>query len=314
MIFKDNPLVTIVTPAYNQAEFLDETIASVLAQDYPHIEYIVLDDGSTDHTKTVLQKYQVKFHIESQQNMGQASTLNKGWDIARGEIFGYLSADDILYPGAITKLVAALQADASIAVVYPDCHLIDPASIIIKKNVCRQFDHENLVVEQECFIGPGALFRKDSYLKAGGWRPDLKLAPDREFWMRVGLNGGFKMLEEPLAGYRMHPKSISFYEKRPEIAMEYLRVMDDFYARKDLAQCLILRKDEAYSHALLVIARSHLRSGDLTGGYKKYREAIARYPRHHSLRTILSLLRTSVSKPLRRLIWGVQSLLPKAKI
>lgn len=310
---RDNPLVTIVTPAYNQAEFLDETIASVLAQDYPHIEYIVLDDGSTDHTAEILKKYQGRFHSESQPNMGQANTLNKGWNMARGEILGYLSADDVLYPGAVTKLVAALQADAGIAVVYPDCHLIDPASVVIKKNVCRQFDHENLVVQQECFIGPGALFRRESYVKAGGWRPDLKLAPDREFWMRVGLDGGFKMLEEPLAGYRMHPKSISFYEKRPEVALEYLRVMDDFYSRDDLAPYFIKRKDEAYSNALLVIARSHLRSGDLAGGYKKYQEAIKRYPQHHSLRTILSLLRTSVSKPLRRLIWGVQSWLPKAK-
>src|SRR5207247_391526 len=100
MITNTYPLVSIVTPAYNQAEYLAETIESVLAQDYPNLEYIVLDDGSTDHTREVLKKYDGKLRWESHKNMGQARTLNEGWRKANGVYIGYLSSDDILYPGA----------------------------------------------------------------------------------------------------------------------------------------------------------------------------------------------------------------------
>ena len=81
----DLPLVTIVTPTYNQADYLAETIDSVLAQDYPNIEYIVIDDGSTDHTMEVLKQYEGRIHWERQSNMGQAATLNQGWAMAKGQ-------------------------------------------------------------------------------------------------------------------------------------------------------------------------------------------------------------------------------------
>ena len=308
------PLVSIVTPTYNQAEYLAETIDSVLAQDYPNIEYIVLDDGSTDHTREVLKKYDGRLRWESHENMGQANTLNKGWKIGNGFYIGYLSSDDILYPGAISKLVSVLESNSDISVVYPNCHLINPRSQIIKKNVCREFDFESLVVRQECYIGPGALFRKDLFNKVGGWRSDLKLAPDREFWMRIGMYGHFEMIDEPLAGYRMHPKSISYYEKRPEIALEYVAVLDDFFSKKDISTDIVLRKNEAYSNALLIVARSHFRSSDFRGGFRKYREAIEIYPKNKSIKTVFGLFRTSISKPVRRLLWVFQLLWVKEKI
>ena len=314
MITKNYPLVSIVTPTYNQAEYLAETIESVLMQDYPNIEYIVLDDGSKDHTRNVLEKYNGRFRWESHENMGQAKTLNKGWKMAKGEVIGYLSSDDILYPGAISKLINILLSDVDISVVYPNCHLINPRSEVIKKNVSRKFDYENLIIKQECYIGPGALFWKRVYEKVGGWMPDLKLAPDREFWMRVGVYGRFVMIEEPLAGYRMHPNSISYYEKRPEIALEYIKVLDDYFSRENISKDIVLRKNEAYSNALLIIARSHFRSGNFKGGFKKYKEAIAIYPRNNSIENILTLLRTSISKPVRRLLWTFQKLWTKVKV
>ena len=104
------PLVSIVTPTYNQAEYLAETIESVLAQDYPNIEYIVLDDGSTDSTPEVLNRYSGRVRWERHDNMGQARTLNKGWAMSRGEFIGYLSSDDLLLPDAISKLVETNDA------------------------------------------------------------------------------------------------------------------------------------------------------------------------------------------------------------
>src|SRR6185312_1634421 len=124
-------------------------------------------------------------------NSGQAKTLNRGWEISKGQLLGYLSADDILLPNAIDELVQLLTNNSRAVVAYPNCDLIDPYGRIIKRAVARPFDLDSLVVEQECYIGPGALFRREIFEKLGGWNPNLRLAPDREFWMRAGLKGGF---------------------------------------------------------------------------------------------------------------------------
>ena len=230
----DLPLVTIVTPTYNQADYLAETIDSVLAQDYPNIEYIVIDDGSTDHTMEVLKQYEGRIHWERQSNMGQAATLNKGWAMANGKYLSYLSSDDLLYETAIRELVAFLEQNPSVAVVYPDFDLIDPHSKYIKKNVAKPFDYDDMVVKQECGIGPGALFTHDCFATVGVWKSSLKLAPDREFWMRVGLYSSIQMLRKTLAAYRMQPRSISYSEINHGIAKEYLRVLDAYYDRMDI--------------------------------------------------------------------------------
>ena len=308
---RTHPLVSLITPTFNQSEYLAETIESVLGQDYPNIEYIVIDDGSTDDTVDLMQRYSTRLKFQSHKNMGQAATLNKGWNQSNGIYIGYLSSDDILYPGAISELVAKLSSNADIVVAYPNCDLINPKSEIVKRNVSRPFDYENLVVHQECYIGPGALFKRSVYERAGGWKTDLRLAPDREFWMRVGKYGRFEMLMGSLAGYRMHPKSISYFEKRPEIALEYIRVLDDFYLDGDLSSRLIAKKNLAYSNAWLVVTRFHLRSGSFRGALASYRKAICYDCANQNARVLFSLFRTSVSKPLRRLHWLLKSLLQR---
>src|SRR6185436_16378340 len=120
-----SPLVSIVTPTYNQAEFLAATLDSMLGQDYPNIEYIVLDDGSTDNTPEVLARYNGRVNWERQANMGQSRTLNKAWAQARGEYLGYLSSDDLLLPHAISTLVKTLQSQPDAVVAYCDFDLID---------------------------------------------------------------------------------------------------------------------------------------------------------------------------------------------
>lgn len=103
------PLVTLVTPTYNQARYLQTTLESVLGQSYPNIEYIVINDGSTDHTESVLRRYDGRLSWSTQSNQGQAATLNAGWDAARGKYIGYLSSDDLLSPEAVARLVDVLK-------------------------------------------------------------------------------------------------------------------------------------------------------------------------------------------------------------
>src|SRR5918997_5227800 len=114
------PLVSIVTPTYNQAAFLRETLDSVLAQDYPFIEHIVIDDGSTDETPRVLEEYAGRVEWERHDNMGQTPTINKGWQRSRGEILTWLNSDDTLLPGAVTKAVEYLQSHPGCDIVFGD--------------------------------------------------------------------------------------------------------------------------------------------------------------------------------------------------
>jgi glycosyltransferase involved in cell wall biosynthesis len=295
----DRPSITLVTPAYNQGEFLAETIDSVLGQQCPGLEYIVLDDGSTDETPSVAARYADRIRYERQANMGQARTLNKGWAMARGELVGYLSSDDVLFQGALEALAQVLRDDPGCVCVFPDADLIDERSRVIKRGVCRPFDLAALVVEQECYIGPGALFRRDAFEKAGGWRSDLRLAPDREFWMRLAVYGSFRMIPRSLAGYRMHTGSISYKETAPTVAREYLRVLDDYFARDDVPDAIRRRRDEAYGRAHLVVARACFRGGAWREGFDEYRRARALHPALGSVATRARLAKQVASKPIR---------------
>ena len=290
-------LVTLVTPAYNQAQFLAETLDSVLAQTHPALEYIVIDDGSTDSTPQVLERYGKRLHALRHDNMGQARTLNKGWGLARGRYIGYLSADDLLLPDAVARMVAVLDAEPEVVCAFPNSDLIDGASRILRRAVCAPFDLEHVVVTQECTIGPGALFRREAWEACGGWRPELRLGPDREFWMRLAAHGRFHFEPESLARYRTHPQATSFSAASDETSREFVRVLDAFYSRQPVPPALLRRRDEAYAHAALLLARNALWRFEPGTALAHYREASALHPPFRGLSTKLRLLRQGASKP-----------------
>jgi len=139
------PLVSIVTPTYNQAAFLPETIESVLAQDYPHIEYIVIDDGSTDETPEILTRYTGRLSWESQSNRGQTPTINKGWQGSHGEIITWLNSDDTYLPGAVSKAVDYFQKHPDVDVVYGDTLLTEADGTPIERLKSPEFDYDEFV-------------------------------------------------------------------------------------------------------------------------------------------------------------------------
>lgn len=307
------PSVTIVTPVYNQASFLPETIDSVLAQDHPNLEYIVLDDGSTDDTPRILEQYGDQIVHHRHENMGQAKTLNRGWGMARGAFLGYLSADDLLFPEAISRLSFLLEHDSSIACVFPDAHLIDEQARVIKKNVCRPFDLAELVVRQECHIGPGALFRRSDYELVGGWQSDLRLAPDREFWIRLASQGRIQMCEEVLASYRMHRRSISYRDVSEDVSREYIRVLDDYFCGVSVPADIAARRDEAYGYAHLLVARNCFRAGRIQRGVDLYGLACKLHADLRGWRVKLRLFRNAISRPVRTALSRIQTVVGRLR-
>lgn len=308
VVKNEMPKVSIITPVFNGADFLPQAIESVLAQDYPNIEYIVLDDGSTDKTQEILKKYSHQLKWQSHPNMGQSRTLNKGWEMSQGEILGYLSADDVLFPRAVSQLVHELMVDESNMVVFPDCDVIDPYNRVIKKAVCKPFDYDDLVIKQECYIGPGALFRKKAWEQMGGWNSELKMAPDREFWMRVGLLGKIVMYPKTLAYYRMHTKSTSYFQSDFQSAEEYIKVMDSYFERDDIPSRIRNQKKIAYGNAYLMSSRLHLRGGRFNCCFQRLKLAMKANPDIHVFAALLMLSRTTLSRVMHKIIWNIRNL------
>lgn len=274
----NRPLVSIVIPAYNHAGYLAQAIDSVIAQDYPHIELIVLDDGSTDATRAVLEKYTGNFFWETHPNMGQAATLNKGWRMAKGDLLGYLSADDFLRPDAVSASVATLQADPEAVVVYCDFELVDPHGKSIRRVYAAEFSLDAMLTEFACPPGPGALFRRSAFEHAGGWNPAMKRMPDFDFWLKLARLGHFSRIARPLAAWRVHEASQSFAAISAERAAEPVVIVKNFFAAPGLTPELSRRMNRSFARAHLVSAQLHARSGRLKDGAKSFIEACSIWP------------------------------------
>ncbi|WP_343627128.1 glycosyltransferase family 2 protein [Roseateles puraquae] len=257
------PLVSIVTPVYNQAEFLAATLDSVLAQDYEHLEYIVIDDGSSDDSLAIARRYEAahpgRLQVLTQPNSGQAATLNRGWAMARGDILAYLSSDDCLLPEAVSRMVDALQEHARAVVAYCDFWLIDAQGRRLRASRTEEFNAERLSVDLICQPGPGAFFRRGVFERQGGWRPDLRQVPDYEFWLRAATEGQFVRVPQLLAEYRIHEASASFRVMPQSRAEEIVQVMRAYWAeRSDQA-----RAQRSLARAYSLAAKNHGQSGRL---------------------------------------------------
>jgi glycosyltransferase involved in cell wall biosynthesis len=277
---RSTPLVSIVIPCYNQGNYLRQAIESVLSQDYPHIELIVLDDGSTDDTQTVLATYAGRFHYESHANKGQAATLNKGWRMSKGEILSYLAADDFLLPGAVTKSVSKLIATPEIVLTYCDFDRIDPESRVLWRVRTPEFSYRDLAVRIVCQPGPGPFFRRDAFERAGFWNERLKHAPDYEYWLRLGLEGGFARIPEVLAAYRMHDRSQSLAPINPGLADEMVNIISAHFRNRRLPASIAQAEPEARSNAHIIAARQHLRSGRFLAALKHMQRAFVLHPQN----------------------------------
>src|SRR2546421_6377677 len=148
--FQTQPLVSVVTPTYNQAAFLRDTIESVLSQDYPAIEFQIIDDGSTDQTPEILQEYLGRALVERHENRGQTPTINKGWERAKGDILTWLNSDDTFLPGAVSKAVEYFQQHPDVDIVFGDTLFTQPDGQPIERSRPRaEFDYRTFVLQCE---------------------------------------------------------------------------------------------------------------------------------------------------------------------
>lgn len=243
------PLVTVITPTFNRADYILETIESIQAQSYPNIEHIVVDDGSSDHTQEVLAGAAGGLRVIRQENAGEPLAVNRGFAAAGGDLLGIVNDDDPVHPNLVDRMVAAFASDPDLLVAYPDWEMIDAAGRGLRTFRVPEYSFRDMVRWHYCLPGPGTFFRRRVLDLESGRDVDFRLAGDFQFWLRVALHGPFRRVPEVLATWRLHSQGTTLAAKGLRMAAEHRRILDDFYARSGLPSAILACRDEAYASA-----------------------------------------------------------------
>lgn len=209
------PKISIITPSYNQAQFIEQTILSVLSQNYPNLEYIIMDGGSTDGTVDILKKYQSKLTWFSERDKGQSHAINKGLKIATGEVMGYLNSDDLLLPGVLLKVGRIFARRKDCMWVTGKCKLIDEDNCEIRSAITtyknfwlKNYSYKMLLILN--FISQPATFWRKSLIFdkwIGFFDESLEYSMDYDYWLRLGKYFPPNIIDDYLAKYRIHRTS-----------------------------------------------------------------------------------------------------------
>jgi glycosyltransferase involved in cell wall biosynthesis len=257
------PLVSIVTPSFNCGLYLAECIESVLGQDYPRIEYIVMDGGSTDETPAILHRYRDRIaRLVSAPDFGQAQAINRGLAGAAGEIVAFLNADDAYLPGAVSAAVREMMAHPHAAVVYGNAFHVGEDGATIAPYPTKDFDRAAL--QRACYIcQPAAFVRREAFDRAGALNPSLHYVLDYDLWIRLAAADDFLRIEPALAKSRVHSGSKSVSDRAAFYREVFLMLRAHFgYVPYEWVQgyasYLIERKDQFFTRPRLTAAAALL--------------------------------------------------------
>lgn len=200
------PLVSIITPSFNQAKFLRRTIESVLAQDYPNLEYIVIDGGSSDGSLEIIREYADRLsHWESITDEGQTDAINKGFARATGKYLAWMNSDDVYQPGAVSEAVTFLEGHPDVGMVYGDCTFIDAQDRTIGRFPAAQTDYQRLRRGYVHIPQQASFFRASLWADVGPLDPAFYFAMDYDLWVRLAKEAPLVYLPgHHWASFRLH--------------------------------------------------------------------------------------------------------------
>jgi len=199
------PLVSIVTPSFNQAPYLEATIRSVLEQDYPNLEYIIVDGGSTDGSLEIIRRYAHRLAWwVSEKDRGQTDAINKGFARAKGEILAWLNSDDTYQPGAVSEAAAFLQSRPEVGLVYGEANFIDENGHVIGHFPAAQTNYRRLRRGYVHIPQQAAFFRAELWRKVAPLDPSFYFAMDYDLWVRLAALAPIQYVPRTWANFRLH--------------------------------------------------------------------------------------------------------------
>jgi glycosyltransferase involved in cell wall biosynthesis len=273
--------VSVVVPAYNRADYLGEALDSALAQDYAAFEVVVVDDGSTDGTPAVLARYGDRIRVHRQANAGQSAAINRGVEMARGDLIALLDSDDAWLPGKLARQVPLLDAAPDAGLLYAALEFMDGAGrTITDPRPPRATPSGQVLAEllEGNFIRtPTAIFRRALFLEAGGYDTALRCANDWDLWLRLAT--GRPVLRDPVpsARYRLHGDQAVRLRRR--LAEERVTVLERHLPRIERdAPALAARARRCLADRLMKLARLDLREGRREDAEPRIARAIALVP------------------------------------
>src|SRR6266545_433413 len=264
----DLPLVSIITPSFNQAHYLEATIQSVLSQDYPRIEYMVVDGGSTDNSVEIIKKYSAQAAVLggvpaagsavnwwiSEKDKGQTDAINKGFACATGEILAWINSDDTYNPGAVSSAVKYLQEHPEVGLVYSDCNYINENGQVIGRFPAAQTNNRRLREGYVHIPQQTTFFRASLWQEVAPLDPSFYFAMDYDLWTRIASRTQLKYLAgQTWANFRLHTsgKTIAADDRCwPEMVRVHYRdggrffsvIVAKYYIRKLIAPLWNLRR------------------------------------------------------------------------
>jgi glycosyltransferase involved in cell wall biosynthesis len=250
-----NPLVSIIVPSFQQARFLRQAIDSILSQDYKPMEVLVLDGGSTDGSREILESYGEKIWFRSGPDRGQCHAINEGFRKSRGDIVAWLNSDDFYYPGAVAHAVDVLHDNPGTALVYGEGNLVaEDASVMWRFPETVPFDLWRLANHSDYILQPTVFFRREALFECGLLAEDLNWGLDWELWIRLGKRFPFSYSDHVLAASRI-------YGDTKTATGGYRRMMEIF---KILRRHDVKRLSPAViAHAIITIVRKFCNNAEL---------------------------------------------------
>ena len=202
--------VSIVTISFNQAQFLERAMRSVLTQDYPDVEYIVVDPGSTDGSRALIAAQGSRIKAILDKDNGPADGLNKGFAAATGDIIGYINADDAFLPGALREAVAAFERDPSADVISGHSYVVDKDARILRPGFSDRFGLVRRAHGSATLLQQSTFFRRQAFLDAGGFNTENHTCWDGELMVDMAMAGKqFRVVDRFWALFTLHPGGIS---------------------------------------------------------------------------------------------------------
>lgn len=271
------PVVSIVTPSYNQVAYLEQTLVSVLSQDYLHLEYLVVDGASTDGSQEVIKKYANRLAWwVSEKDSGQAEAINKGLMRAKGEIVAWLNSDDIYLPGAISSMVKVFQDHPEANLVYGNMLAVNEMGQIINRLTYRQVSLTDLLCFQ--IIGQPAVFmRREALKKAGYLDPAYHYLLDHHLWIRMAAQGPVFHVDQTWAAARYHPAAKN-RARAAEFGREAFRILACAREQPNLAEIVSRQARRAQASAYRVDARYLLDGGQPWASLSSWLRAFVIHP------------------------------------